>query len=180
MSEPFVFVTTMYAPPRTCKFCSAAAKKQCGACRGVWYCSPQCQKQHWPEHRGKECEQGRRWLERNGSSACQEIEHAAAQEYADPLTEMQFGECAAQHGDALSQLHKDYVSKHSEAPVFVFSLIRGRISVKLPSHTILSLAEFNKTYGFTGRGEFDAAVHHWINLAYVGQGRRYEVRLLAA
>lgn len=41
-------------PPRFCAVCQLLAQKRCGHCGGPWYCSRECQQQHWREHK-KEC-----------------------------------------------------------------------------------------------------------------------------
>ncbi len=33
-----------------CDYCDEDATKKCSACKGVWYCSVNCQKEDWPDH----------------------------------------------------------------------------------------------------------------------------------
>ncbi|CAK9062849.1 unnamed protein product [Durusdinium trenchii] len=42
----------------SCRACGTAAAQpfQCGTCKSVRYCSPECQKSHWKEHK-KKCRQ---------------------------------------------------------------------------------------------------------------------------
>jgi len=37
-----------------CLLCGSLAYQLCGRCRGIYYCSKECQKQHWVEHK-KDC-----------------------------------------------------------------------------------------------------------------------------
>jgi hypothetical protein len=37
-----------------CRLCGSLAYQLCGRCRGIYYCSKECQKQHWREHK-KDC-----------------------------------------------------------------------------------------------------------------------------
>eukprot|EP01084_Bolivina_argentea_P093741 168558_1 len=39
---------------RTCVLCKALANKRCSGCKQVYYCSKQCQSNHWKQHK-KEC-----------------------------------------------------------------------------------------------------------------------------
>eukprot|EP01084_Bolivina_argentea_P128994 227901_1 len=39
---------------RTCAVCTASANKRCSGCKRVYYCSEQCQSNHWKQHK-KEC-----------------------------------------------------------------------------------------------------------------------------
>jgi hypothetical protein len=34
-----------------CSKCDELAHQKCGACQAVYYCSRECQKLHWPEHK---------------------------------------------------------------------------------------------------------------------------------
>jgi hypothetical protein len=36
---------------KVCGKCESKAEKRCSACFLVWYCSPACQKAHWPDHK---------------------------------------------------------------------------------------------------------------------------------
>jgi zinc finger MYND domain-containing protein 10 len=36
-----------------CAKCTKEAFKRCSKCKGVWYCSRDCQVGHWPEHKAK-------------------------------------------------------------------------------------------------------------------------------
>jgi len=37
-----------------CRLCGELAYQLCGRCRGIYYCSKECQKQHWKDHK-KDC-----------------------------------------------------------------------------------------------------------------------------
>jgi len=37
-----------------CRLCGALAYQLCGRCRGIYYCSKECQKNHWKDHK-KDC-----------------------------------------------------------------------------------------------------------------------------
>lgn len=44
--------------PNVCEKCGVAGTfKACEACKGVYYCSPECQESDWEEHKKLECEQ---------------------------------------------------------------------------------------------------------------------------
>ena len=34
-----------------CAVCGEAAKQRCSKCKGVWYCSRECQLKNWKEHK---------------------------------------------------------------------------------------------------------------------------------
>ena len=37
---------------KQCASCGATSKlKSCSACKSVWYCGAECQRQHWKEHK---------------------------------------------------------------------------------------------------------------------------------
>jgi len=39
------------ANKRTCQVCGKESIKKCSRCNLAWYCSPDCQRKHWKEHK---------------------------------------------------------------------------------------------------------------------------------
>eukprot|EP00438_Fugacium_kawagutii_P019529 Skav235662 [mRNA] locus=scaffold358:900809:903579:+ [translate_table: standard] len=37
--------------PSPCAMCLAPATKQCSGCRSFWYCTRECQRKHWVNHK---------------------------------------------------------------------------------------------------------------------------------
>ena len=48
-------MTKKYEPK--CAVCGEPGMKRCGTCKNTFYCSRECQKTDWPQHRGELCQQ---------------------------------------------------------------------------------------------------------------------------
>lgn len=50
--------TTTNSKTSNCALCSKEATKRCSRCKSTWYCSTECQKQDWKNHKKIACNDG--------------------------------------------------------------------------------------------------------------------------